>query len=261
MNLAVNARDAMPGGGTRTIGTSNVEMDDDYVRSHMPSRPGPCVMLTVSDSGVGMDAPTRARIFEPFFTTKGQGKGTGLGLSTVYGIVQQSGGYIHVFSDPGRGATFKISLPRVQGEMEPSGRAAPLPATAKGTETILVVEDSTEVRSLVRTVLARAGYRILEASGGAAALSLSEAEKKPIDLLLTDVVMPEMSGREVSEHLSKLRPGMKVLFMSGYTDDSAVTRDVIEEGSAFLQKPFTTGSLIRKVREVLDAPVPSPSSR
>jgi CheY-like chemotaxis protein len=214
----------------------------------------------MTDTGVGMDLPTQARIFEPFYTTKKEGKGTGLGLSTVYGIVQQSGGHIRVHSEPGRGAAFKVCFPRVQGKVEPARRAAPPPGAARGTETILLVEDSQELRILARTMLGRAGYRILEAADGPAALAVSEGHAGPIDLLLTDVVMPGMSGREMSEKLSRLRPRTKILFMSGYTGDSAFTLGVLEEKFGFLQKPFTSSSLVRKVREVLDAPVAGPTA-
>jgi PAS domain S-box-containing protein len=260
MNLAINARDAMPKGGTLSIGTSNGEEDDAGHASAPGAIPGPFVTLSMTDTGVGMDLPTQARIFEPFFTTKKEGKGTGLGLSTVYGIVKQSGGHIRVHSEPGRGAEFKICIPRVRGVVEPARRATPSPGAPRGTETILLVEDSQELRVLVRTMLGRAGYTILEAADGLAALAVSEGHAGSIDLLLTDVVMPGMNGREMSERLARRRPRTRILFMSGYTGDSAVTHGVLEERFRFIQKPFTSSSLARVVREVLDAPVAAPTA-
>ena len=253
MNLGANARDAMPKGGKLVIETANVELDATYARSHMAVAPGHYVMLAVSDTGVGMDAETQAHIFEPFFTTKEKGKGTGLGLATVYGIVKQSGGYIWVYSEPGRGSTFKIYLPRVEeaGESVQFPEASGHPVAAS--ETILLVEDEEAVRALAARILQRLGYKVLESTSPEDALKISERHTETIHLLLTDVVLPSMSGRKVAELLAPLRPGMKALFMSGYTDDSIVRSGVLEATAAFLQKPFTPVTLARKVREVLDS--------
>jgi len=262
LNLVVNARDAMPDGGKLTIETSNVMIDRSYAFRHPGGmEPGPYVMLTVSDTGCGMDAKTRARIFEPFFTTKAKGKGTGLGLATVYGVVKQSGGFIWVYSELGHGTTFKIHLPQVSAQVEnPPEEKAPAKPTA-GSETILFVEDEESVRELVRDYLSAAGYKLLEATDGVRALEVATAHKGPIHLLITDVVMPRMSGREVATQLSAQRKDMKVLFISGYTDDSVFRHGVLEGEVAFLQKPFNLKSLAQKIREVLDgkpaAPVPS----
>lgn len=252
LNLVVNARDAMPGGGRLTIETSNVEIDRSYGARHAGMAAGPYVMVIVSDTGSGMDAATQARIFEPFFTTKGPGKGTGLGLATVYGVVKQSGGFIWVYSEVGRGTTFKIYLPQVIAEVEKPAEARKPAGPPSGNETILFVEDEDSVRELVREYLAAAGYRILEAADGEQALQIASAHSGPIHLLVTDVVMPHLSGRELAARLSPSRPDLKVLFISGYTDDSIFRSGVLDGGMAFLQKPFNLKSLAQRVREVLD---------
>ncbi|MCL4297881.1 MAG: PAS domain S-box protein [Anaerolineae bacterium] len=252
MNLAVNARDAMPTGGRLTIETSNVQLDENYLRTQLEAPSGPCVMLTVTDTGYGMDESTRAQIFEPFFTTKELGKGTGLGLATAYGIIKQSGGDITVYSEPGQGAAFRIYLPA--GETTVNGLPVPqaTPVTRGGNETILLVEDEETVRKLARTALEGKGYTILEASDGGAALSLFEQHQGLIDLMVTDVVMPQMSGRELAEQLKVLQPQLKVLFMSGYTDDAIVRHGLLTAEVEYLSKPFSLNSLASKVREVLD---------
>ncbi|HYL22172.1 MAG TPA: PAS domain S-box protein [Gemmatimonadales bacterium] len=252
MNLAVNSRDAMPSGGKLTIETVNIEIGDTHATHHEPLQPGRYVMVAVSDTGTGMTEATKARIFEPFFTTKEKGKGTGLGLSTVYGIVKQSGGFIWVYSEPGQGATFKIYLPRVDEAAEALTPLEVRPAVTQGTETILVAEDEESVRVIVRETLERHGYRVLQAKGGAAALALAAAHAGPVHLLVSDVVMPEMSGRELATRLVAERPTVRVLYMSGYTDDAVLRRDILEAGSAYLQKPFGPELLLRKVRAVLD---------
>ncbi len=252
MNLAVNARDAMPSGGKLTIETANVELDEEYAREHAGATPGPHVMLAVSDTGVGMDAETLTHIFEPFFTTKELGKGTGLGLATVYGIVKQSGGYVWVYSEPGRGTTFKIYLPRVEAALDSAVPATAVPPVAGGRETILLAEDDPSVRAVVSDVLAQKGYRVLRAADGQAALEMARGQEARIHLLVTDLVMPGMTGRELAESLTAERPDVRVLYMSGYTDDAVVRHGVLEEGMPYLQKPFTPRALSAKVREVLD---------
>ncbi len=249
VNLAVNARDAMPGGGKLTIETANVRLDEAYCQAY-EAKPGDYVMLAVTDTGCGMDAETRARVFEPFFTTKGKEHGTGLGLAMVYGIVQQHHGFINVYSEPGIGSSFKLYLPRVFLEPEPIGVAAdPL---ARGNETVLLVEDEEVVRSLARRILERQGYTVLEAAEAASALLACSRHAGPIHLLLTDVVMPTTNGRELYGRLAALRPELKVLYMSGYTENVVAHHGVLEPGIEFLQKPFTIETLSRRVREVLD---------
>jgi two-component system, cell cycle sensor histidine kinase and response regulator CckA len=251
MNLVVNSKDAMPKGGRIVVQTQNVSLDNSYRREQTFIRPGKYVMLSVSDNGMGMSKETQSRIFEPFFTTKEKGKGTGLGLSTVYGIVKQSGGYVVVQSEFGSGTTFNIYLPRVEEALEAHGAAPVSRAADGGSETILLVEDEESVRQLVRETLESKGYRVLEAENGQAGLEAAAAHPGAIDLVITDVVMPEMSGRDLAQRLVKERPATKVLYLSGYTEDAIVSEGTIESGKAFLQKPFSLQSLSRKVREVL----------
>jgi nitrogen-specific signal transduction histidine kinase/CheY-like chemotaxis protein len=252
MNLVVNARDAMPKGGTLTIETANVDLDESYSARHMAVKPGPYVQIAVSDNGGGMDEVTQARLFEPFFTTKGAGRGTGLGLSTVFGIVKQSGGNLDVYSVPGRGTSVKVYLPRIDQpavlEAESTGRPV-----ATGSETVLLVEDEEMVRHLVRETLVRAGYKVLDTSDPVEGRRLSESYRGTIHLLITDVVMPKISGRELAGELVARREGMKVLYMSGYTDHAIVNTGILHKEVAFLQKPFTPAALTAKVREVLES--------
>jgi two-component system, cell cycle sensor histidine kinase and response regulator CckA len=252
MNLVVNARDAMPHGGRLTIETANVDIDDSYPGRHPVVVPGQYVMLAVSDTGAGMTQEVKSRIFEPFFTTKGHGKGTGLGLSTVYGIVKQSGGYIWAYNEPGKGTTFKIYLPVSEGDIEEAKRAEERVHATGGSETVLVVEDNDSVRNFVRSVLESKGFTLLQASGSEDALKMIENHAGPIHLLLTDVVMPRMSGPELAARLAPLHPEAKVLYMSGYTDNAIVHHGVLDPGTHFLQKPFVPETLTRKIREVLD---------
>jgi len=260
MNLVVNARDAMPNGGKLTIETSNVDLDANYARDHATVKPGPYVMLAVSDTGIGMDQETQAHIFEPFFTTKGGSRGTGLGLSTVYGIVKQSGGYIWVYSESGKGTTIKVYLPRVEESVAKSAETKPesieLASGLQGTETVLLVEDEEAVRDLARSILTDQGYSVLVAGSASAAEELMEKSSREIHLLLTDVVMPGLSGRELARRVAARSPKTRVLFMSGYTDNVITSGGVLEAGVAFLQKPFTPRALTQKVREVLDRTVP-----
>ncbi|MDA8121487.1 MAG: ATP-binding protein, partial [Deltaproteobacteria bacterium] len=253
MNLVVNARDAMPDGGRITIETSNVTLDESFAGKQVVFRPGPYVMLTVADTGTGMNQETMSRIFEPFFTTKETGKGTGLGLATVYGIVKQSGGYIWVYSEPGHGTTFKIHLPRVDEQPEEEAPRPQVPARSSGSETVLVVEDTDMVKNLVREILVNSGYTVLEASDGNEALALCERRKEPIHLLVTDMMMPGMSGTELAKAVSSIRPGTKVLYMSGYTEYGSADNPGLPGGSFFIQKPFSVAGLARKVREVLES--------
>ena len=259
MNLAVNARDAMPKGGKLTIETVCVELDEAYSSQHTQVKTGPHVMMSVTDTGCGMDETTCAQIFEPFFTTKRTGKGTGLGLATVYGIVQQSGGSIWVESEPGKGTTFEVYFPRELSANETAGRAPPLTARVAGSETILVVEDEETVRNLARRILGRAGYTVLAAASGSEALLVCERHPGAVHLMLTDIVMPQMNGKDLAERLVKLYPTLRVVYMSGYTDD-AIGR-VLDPGTHFIAKPFNAADLTRMVREVLDeTPPDQPSS-
>jgi two-component system cell cycle sensor histidine kinase/response regulator CckA len=252
MNLAVNARDAMPGGGTLTIATDNVALDEEYARAHRGISPGPHVRLVVSDTGVGMDSGVQSRIFEPFFTTKEKGKGTGLGLSTVLGIVEQSGGSVEVHSDAGKGTTFKVHLPTTADRLEPPRSLTP-PRVLIGSETLLLVEDEERLRALSRAVLANAGYRVIAAESAADALEHCLRFPSTIHLLVTDVIMPDMNGRVLAERATRIRPDMKVLYVSGYADNSLFDLQGLHQRIAFLQKPITPDVLLRKVRETLDS--------
>jgi PAS domain S-box-containing protein len=252
MNLAVNARDAMPSVGKLTIETANVELDEHYARAHVAVTPGRYAMLSVSDTGVGMPPEIRDKVFEPFFTTREKGKGTGLGLSTVYGIVKQSGGNIWVYSEPGYGTTFKIYLPRVDEPLEEIKERVVKEELPRGSETILIVEDEEDVLKLAARILERQGYTVLQTSSTSKALEICKEQKKPIHLILTDVVMPQMGGRELADRIVSIHPETKVLYMSGYTDNAIVHHGVLEEGLNFMQKPFTLEILSRKVREALD---------
>jgi CheY-like chemotaxis protein len=258
MNLVVNARDAMPKGGRMIVETSNVDLDKTYASEHVSVKPGRYVMLAVSDSGTGMSPETIAHIFEPFFTTKGGTKGTGLGLATVYGIVKQSGGYIWVYSEPEKGSTFKVYFPRVDEQVEKNAQNARNEKAERGSETVLLVEDDDAVRELAEVILTAHGYAVICANGPKRAEEIAEERGDKIDLVLTDVIMPTMSGRELVKKLSAKNPRLRVLYMSGYTDNVIAQGGVLEEGLAFLQKPFTPRALSQKVREVLDAAVPTP---
>jgi PAS domain S-box-containing protein len=251
MNLVVNARDAMPKGGKVTIETANVILGESFSEDHKVDRPGPYVMLTISDTGDGMDENTKTHLFEPFFTTKEKGKGTGLGLSTVYGIVTQSGGHIRVLSEEGKGATFKTYFPRNDCAWEETETEAGSRPPPPGRETVLVVEDEEPLRELIRQVLEESGYTVLTASDGEEAIEVATASKIPFHLVITDVIMPKMGGPEAARSLEKLFPGVSILFMSGYTDAAIVRHGVLESGISFLEKPFTPDALLRKVREVL----------
>jgi PAS domain S-box-containing protein len=261
LNLVVNARDAMPQGGRLTIETASIELDKNYTVQHAVVEPGPYVMLTVTDTGCGMDATTQARIFEPFFTTKEHGKGTGLGLATVYGVIKQSGGYIWVYSEIGHGTTFKIYLPKIAAKVEELAAVKPIPVPACGSETILFVEDEQSVRELVREYLSARGYSVLEASDGIQALDIAAGHPGAIQLLITDVVMPRLSGRELASQVATARRNLKVLYISGYTDDSIFRHGVLEGGMEFLQKPFNLRALAQKIREILDGETAAPALR
>jgi len=254
INLAVNARDAMPMGGKLTIETANVRLDGGYDETKPADvPPGDYVRLAVSDNGTGMAEETRLHVFEPFFTTKAPGKGTGLGLSTVYGIVKQAGGFIWVYSEIGHGTTFRIYLPATTTARESPAAKQPTAVLLEGTETILIVEDRDTVRKLVQRVLRKAGYTVLEASDGDQALRVCEGHAGPVHAVLTDVVMPTMGGRKLVDSLSAIRPGVKVLYMSGYTDNAIVHHGVLDPGVNYIQKPFMPEVLLAKLREVLDA--------
>lgn len=254
MNLVVNARDAMPNGGKLLIETANVRLDEAYASERAEVRPGDYVLIAISDTGLGMDRATQARCFEPFFTTKERGKGTGLGLSTVFGIVKQSGGHVAVYSEPNHGTTFKVYLPIVEAELRPVAKQVLPVALGRGTETILLVEDESAVRAVAAAILKRAGYRVLDVGTPTNGLTLCELYPEEIHLLVTDVVMPEMNGRELAARVRQRRANCKVLFMSGYTDNVILQQAVLEPGAAFLQKPLTPEALSKKVREVLDGP-------
>jgi two-component system, cell cycle sensor histidine kinase and response regulator CckA len=253
VNLSVNARDAMPNGGRLMLETKNVDLDGDYPTERVTIPAGRYVMLAVTDTGTGMDAKTKARIFEPFFTTKPVGKGTGLGLATVYGVVQQSGGYIWLYTEPGHGTSFKIYLPRVDAVETETAAEASLAGVLDGSETVLVAEDEEAVRQIIEKALDAHGYRVLSARDGAEALERASVYAGQIDLLVTDVVMPDMNGRELSRRLVETRPNLRTLYLSGYTDDAILHRGVLQQGVAFLQKPFSLRMLARKVREVIEA--------
>jgi CheY-like chemotaxis protein len=253
MNLVVNSRDAMSAGGKLTIETANVDLDEEYAAHHVGVKPGPYVQLAVTDTGSGMDEQTKTQLYEPFFTTKEKGKGTGLGLSTVYGIVKQSGGNISVYSELGLGTTFKIYLPRELSAKATATRLRAILEPATGTETILVVEDEEALRKVARRSLEGAGYTVLAAGAGDEALLISAQHAGEIHLLLTDVVMPRMSGKALAQALLKTRPLTKVLYMSGYADNAFLHQGVVDEGTHFIGKPFTATDVTHKVRSVLDS--------
>jgi signal transduction histidine kinase len=253
VNMAVNAADAMPSGGRFVIETKNILIDESYVHEHIQVAPGQYVLLTISDTGVGMDAKVKQLIFEPFFTTKEAGRGTGLGLSTCYGIVKQNGGYIWVYSEIGHGTTFKIYLPRVDAPVEDFARPSITQAIPQGTETILLVEDEAAVRQIAARTLRAQGYTVIEAANGTEALQITHTHPGAINLILTDVVMPSMGGGALVEQLKALYPAIKMLFTSGYTDDTIVHHGQLKPGVQFIQKPFSPAALARKVRDVLDS--------
>jgi two-component system, cell cycle sensor histidine kinase and response regulator CckA len=252
LNLGVNARDAMAGGGTLTIRTANVDLDEIFASNHIGMEPGPYTLLQVTDSGVGMDDATKERVFDPFFTTKGDG--TGLGLATVYGIVKQSGGHIWLYSEPGMGTTFKIYFPITEESVGDSLPAQIEPRSFEGPETILLVEDDDAVRPLVAQALRLYGYTVLEAGNGQQALDIAEHERNAIDLLLTDVVMPGMNGRELAEQLLAEQPTLHVLYTSGYPADTIIRHGIAEATAAYLEKPYLPDDLAHKIRDILDVP-------
>jgi two-component system cell cycle sensor histidine kinase/response regulator CckA len=258
MNLALNSRDAMPDGGTLTLETQNTDLDETYAQENPPLQPGRYVMLAVSDSGTGMTSDVQAHIFEPFFTTKEVGKGTGLGLSTVYGIVKQSEGYIWVYSEPDQGTTFKIYLPRVDQPVEGAAGEDRPAGVQRGTETILLVEDDAQLRQLTSSVLAHCGYKVLPAPGPEEGLAICRENHRDIRLLVTDVVMPGMNGRQLADQVKLISPHTRILYISGYTSNAIVHYGVLDSGLWFLPKPFSLSALIAKVREVLDAESDTP---
>jgi CheY-like chemotaxis protein len=253
INLVVNARDAMPKGGNLILETNNIFLDESYAKKHdITLTPGEYVMLAITDTGYGMDEDTKSKIFDPFFTTKEKDKGTGLGLSTVYGIVKQSGGYIWVYSEPGEGTTFKIYLPRIEKKLkQPHDEHEAGHSELKGSETILVVEDDEAVLNLIKNILKGHGYRVLTTTKGESAIELFIKHKEDIDLLLTDVVMPGINGKELSETLKRIKPEIKTLFMSGYTSNAIVHHGILEKDIQFIQKPFTGVELLKKIRSIL----------
>jgi CheY-like chemotaxis protein len=256
MNLALNARDAMPEGGKLTLETANALLDEAYAQRHRPTEPGRYVMLSVTDTGHGMSPETQARIFEPFYTTKEVGKGTGLGLSMVYGIIKQSGGNIWVYSEPDRGTSFKIYLPRVDQPAESTGTENRPQTVQRGTETILLVEDDPQLRQLSSSVLSHCGYKVLTAAAPEEGVAICKENHRDIRLLVTDVVMPRMNGRQLAEQIQQITPNVKVLYISGYTSNAIVHYGVLDRGLWFLPKPFTLSALVAKVREVLDSKGP-----
>jgi two-component system, cell cycle sensor histidine kinase and response regulator CckA len=252
MNLAVNARDAMPQGGRLGVETGNITLDEAYRQTHPEVQPGAYSMLAVTDTGTGMDEATKARIFEPFFTTKGPGKGTGLGLAVVHGVVKQSGGHIEVYSELGQGTAFKVYFPQVKEALSSGESLSGIRTMPTGNETLLLVEDEDAVRALARHVLRSCGYTLLEAIDGGEAIRVAQNHDGPIHLVVSDVVMPHLGGRQLVERLEGVRPGLKMLFLSGYPDDAVVRHGILEADVAFLQKPFTPTALAQKVRAVLD---------
>jgi CheY-like chemotaxis protein len=250
MNLVLNSRDAIPEGGRLIIETTNFHVDEDYARTHAETKVGDYVMVAITDSGAGMSKETRDKIFEPFFTTKEKGKGTGLGLASVYGIVKQSGGFMWVYSELGKGTTFKIYLPRAHAHQHATP-TTPHKNRIVGSETILLVEDDEEVRQVASRILRRNGYRVIEAGNGSDALKAADNEAEPVDLIVTDIVMPEMGGTELAKRIREKQPDARILFTSGYTEDAVVRQSLLHEGESFIEKPFTPATLAKKAREML----------